>query len=82
MQQCQVCQQAKTERIKSPSLLEPLPVPSQAWEIVSFGFIDGLSQSDKFNAILVVVDKFTKYGHFLPIHHPFTALQIAQLYMN
>lgn len=82
VQQCQTCQQAKTERIKSPRLLEPLPVPDQAWEIISMDFIEGLPQSDHYNAILVIVDKFTKYGHFLPIKHPFTALQIAQLFMN
>lgn len=82
VKQCQVCQQAKTERIKTPGLLKPLPVPTQARETVSLDFIEGLPQSDKYNAILVVVDKFTKYGHFLPIKHPFTALQIAQLYMN
>lgn len=29
-----------------------------------------------------MVDKFTKYGHFLPFMHPFTALHIAQLYMD
>jgi hypothetical protein len=45
-------------------------------------FIKGLPKSDHYNAILVVVDKFTKYGHFLPITHPFTALQIAQLFLN
>lgn len=39
VRQCQVCQQAKTERIKSPGLLQPLPVPNQAWEIVSLDFI-------------------------------------------
>lgn len=82
VQQCQICQQAKSERIKSPGLLEPLPVPSQAWEIVSMDFIEGLPTSDHYNAILVMVDKFTKYGHFLPLKHPFTALQIAQLYLN
>jgi len=30
VQHCQICQQAKPERIKSPGLLEPLTVPSQA----------------------------------------------------
>lgn len=82
VQQCQVCQQAKSERIKSPGLLEPLPVPSQAWEIMSMDFIEGLPPSERYNSILVVVDKFTKYGHFLPLSHPFTAMQVAQLYMN
>ena len=29
--QCSVCQQAKTERVKYPGLLQPLPVPKFAW---------------------------------------------------
>jgi hypothetical protein len=80
--QCQTCQQAKPERVKYPGLLEPLPIPSQAWEIVSMDFIEGLPQSDRHNALLVVVDKFTKYGHFLPITHPFTTLTVAQPFMD
>lgn len=32
--------------------------------------------------ILVVVDKFTKYAHFVPLSHPFAALQVAQAYMD
>ena len=31
VQQCQVCQQAKGEHVKAPGLLQPLPVPKQAW---------------------------------------------------
>lgn len=79
---CQVCQQAKTERTKTPSLLQPLLVPDQAWEIISMDFIEGLPTSDHYNALLVVIDKFSKYGHFIPLKHPFTALQVAQLFMN
>lgn len=82
VQQCEVCQQAKIERIRQPGLLQPLSVPSQAWEVVSLDFIEGLPPSDRYNAILVVVDKFTKYGHFIPIHHPYTAMQIAKVYLD
>lgn len=74
VQTCEVCQQAKTKRVRLPGLLAPLLVPKQAWSVVTMDFVEGLPQSIRFNAILVVVDKFTKYGHFVPLAHPFIAL--------
>jgi hypothetical protein len=82
IQGCQICQQAKSEHVKLPGLLQPLPVPNRAWSVVCMDFIEGLPKSQSFNAILVVVDKLTKYAHFLPLAHPFTALTVAQLYFH
>ena len=45
-------------------------------------FIDGLPQSGSVNCILVIVDKLTKFAHFLPLAHPYTASKVALLYMN
>lgn len=79
---CKVCSQAKPEHCKLPNLLQPLPVPPQAWHTVCLDFIKGLPRSKNFDTILVVIDKFTKYGHFIPLTHPYTAMTVAQTYMN
>lgn len=79
---CSICQQAKAEHIPYLGLLQPLPVPDQAWKVVTMDFIEGLLTSNLFNCILVVVDKFSKYAHFIKLKHPFPTLQIAKTYME
>lgn len=45
-------------------------------------FIEGLPPSDGTNVILVVVDTFTKYNNFLALTHPFTALEVVDLFLR
>lgn len=85
VQSCLIYQQAKPERVNYPVLLSPLPVPPHAWATVSIDFILGLppsEQFEQFDCIMVVIDKSTKYGHFIPAKHPYTALKIANLFLE
>lgn len=82
VQEWQTCQQAKVEHIKQPGLLQPLAVPTQAWQVVCMDFIEGLPKSQKFDTIMVVIDKYTKYAHFIPLAHPFSTLTVAQAYLD
>jgi hypothetical protein len=79
---CHICQQAKPERLPPAGLLQPLPVPSAPWEVATMDFIDGLPKSRGYNCILVVVDKFSKYAHFIPLSHPYTASKVAELFVD
>jgi transposase InsO family protein len=45
-------------------------------------FIEGLPMLDNANVILVVVDRLTKYAHFLPLKHPYTAVTVAKAYLD
>lgn len=60
IQMCPVCQKNKSEHTPYPGLLNPLPIPHQAWTHVSMDFVEGLPKVQGKYVILVVVDRFTK----------------------
>ncbi|WMV14796.1 hypothetical protein MTR67_008181 [Solanum verrucosum] len=82
VRQCATCQRSKYDSSAYPGLLQPLKIPSTAWSSISMDFIDGLPKSKGKSTILVVVDRLTKYGHFLAISHPYTAASVAQLFLD
>lgn len=82
VQACDICQRAKPERSPYPGKLQPLPIPQGAWELITMDFIEGLPTSFHYNCILVIVDKFSKYSHFIPVRHPYTAKKIAELFLH
>ncbi|GAU45214.1 hypothetical protein TSUD_244190 [Trifolium subterraneum] len=49
---------------------------------ISMDFISGLPKVQRVDTIMVVVDRLTKYAHFLPVKHPYTAKDIAELFIK
>lgn len=45
-------------------------------------FVEGFPKSEGYTTILVVVDRFSKYAHFFPLKHPFSAQQVAQVIVD
>jgi len=82
VKQCSICQHAKHSLQHPMGLLQPLPIPAGVWQDLTMDFIEGLPKSEGCNVILVVVDRLTKYAHFLPIRHPYTAAVVAQTFLD
>jgi hypothetical protein len=58
-------------------LLQPLSVPSQVWADISMDCIKGIPKVNGKSVILTVVDRFSKYSHFIPLGHPYIAASVA-----
>ena len=45
-------------------------------------FVGGLPRSQGYDTIMVVVDRLSKYAHFIPLTHPYTAKEVAEIFLK
>jgi transposase InsO family protein len=79
---CPVCQQTKSFPAKPAGLLQPLPPPSGPWEEITTDLLVELPDSQGYDTILVVVDRFTKRAHFIPTTTNLSAEGTARLFRD
>ncbi|WVZ98121.1 hypothetical protein U9M48_043599 [Paspalum notatum var. saurae] len=77
---CRVCQQNKTEHLRPAGLLQSLEVPSVVWADIAMDFVGALPRVNGKTVILTVVDRFSKFAHFIPLAHPYTATTVARAF--
>ncbi|KAF8748741.1 hypothetical protein RHS01_10575 [Rhizoctonia solani] len=78
---CPTCQ--ANQRAHAPVIsLKPLEVPPFPFHTISYDFITGFPKSNGHDAILVVIDSFSKFGHFIPTSKKVTAKGLADLFVS
>ena len=74
---CDICQRMKNKPQQPYGPLLPNKVPEGPWEIITINLITQLPGSDGYNAICMIVDRFTKHAHFYAITNEFSAKDLA-----
>jgi len=64
---CPDCQQNKVSRHHPYGLTSPLELPYAPWQSIAMDFITELPVSEGCDQLWVVIDRFTKMAHFLPL---------------
>ena len=78
-----MCQRTKALKKLLFGELQSLPIPKQPWRELTMDFITGLPASKKrnsndvYDAILVVVDRFSKEAIYIPARKDWTAIDMA-----
>jgi hypothetical protein len=79
---CSTCQCKKSEHLHPLGLLHPLELPSLIWADIAMDFVEGFPKSGGKSVILTVVDRFSKYNHFIVLSHPYTAISVARAFVD
>ncbi|PNX81390.1 transposon Tf2-1 polyprotein, partial [Trifolium pratense] len=79
---CSICQYNKYNTHSPYGLLQPLPLPEQVWEDISMDFITNLPLTNQKSTIWVVVDRLSKFAHFIALPSTFTAATLAPVFIS
>jgi len=80
---CDSCQRNKHLTVKPAGLLQPLQIPDRRWECVTMDLITQLPKTGRgHDAIMVFVDKLSKYVRFAPTHTHVTSTGAAFLFLD
>ncbi|GKA24725.1 putative reverse transcriptase domain-containing protein [Tanacetum coccineum] len=80
---CLTCAKVKAEHQRPSGLLVQPAIPEWKWDNIMMDFITKLPKSSQgFDTIWVIVDRLTKFAHFLPIRENDLLDKLLRLYLN
>ena len=82
VQGCFKCQQNKVLHQRKASELHPLEIPQGPWQEISIDIIGPLPTSNGMDAIVIIVDRFTKMIHLKATMTNISSEEIAKIYRD
>jgi len=79
VQGCFKCQQNKVQHQRKHRELHPLEIPQEPWQEISIDVIGPLPESNRKDAIVVIVDRFTKMIRLKTITTNISSEEIAKI---
>lgn len=80
---CDICQRIKVKRHKPYGELQALPHPQKPWQEITMDFMSGIPPSKRngcvYDAILVIVDRYTKMSLYIAVTKTLTAVDLAEI---
>jgi hypothetical protein len=62
--------------------MQPLDVPSVLWQDIAMDFVDGFLKVGGKAVILTIVDRLSKYAHFIALAHPYMATTVVAAFFE
>jgi hypothetical protein len=88
IRQCADCQKNKHSTHAPYGEMQAIQVPDGPWTDIAMDFVTGLPASRDpvtkitYNAILVIIDRFTKYAEMIPFHNKYTAEHLGYVILD
>jgi hypothetical protein len=80
--ECDTCRKVKADYMKPGGLLQPLSIPDWKWDDICMDFIVGLHMTArKFDSIWVIVDRLSKFSHFIPVNTKYRVEKYIEIYI-
>ena len=80
---CYNCQLNKVPNLLPQGKLQPHEIPTGPWDVVTADFLTELPRTTRgHNSILVIVDKLSKRGVFVPTNKEVSSTEVAQLFQD
>src|SRR5258707_64476 len=79
---CDACNRTKTFPTQKVGKLIPNKVPDRCWQVISIDMIGELPDSKGYNAILMVVDRLSKWIHAVPTVTSLDSAGVAWLFLE